>query len=172
MTRTTPVTPIPVPQDSLLARAAGPPGTYSDAFSATVPGAFALTDLLAAFYTAPLFRVERAILRLAGHRSSQAQLDALLAGSGTRFAVWDVVQRRAGEILLRDATGATASWFQVVPGAQVTALRFGSIVYPVTGRGGPRLPRAMRLLLGPHKSYSRALLSGAARRIMRQTRRP
>jgi hypothetical protein len=163
-----PIIPIPVPQDSLLARAAVPPGTYSDAFSTTVPGAVALADLMTAFYTTPLFRAERAILRLAGHRSSRAQLDALLAGSGTRFAVWDVVLRRPDEILLRDASGATASWFQVVPVVQGTALRFGSVVYPVIGRYGPRPPRVMALLLGPHTLYSRTLLSAAARRIKRQ----
>ena len=166
----TPITPIPVPPDSLLARAAAAPGTYSDAFSTTVPRAVALADLMGAFYTTPLFRAERAILRLAGHSSSRAQLDALLAGSGTRFAVWDVVLRRPDEILLRDASGATASWFEVVPVMQGTALRFGSIVYPVAGRYGPKPSRVMALLLGPHRLYSRALLAAAARRIKRQNR--
>lgn len=148
----------------MLAHSA-PPGGYADAFAVTVVGPVSLEAFLAAFYTTPVFRAERAVLALAGFSSSKTQLDALVAGRGTRFAAWTVVQRRPDEILLRDITGATASWFQVTADQTETTLRFGSIIYPVTRRGGPRLSPAIRPLLGPHRFYSRVLLSAAALRL-------
>ena len=86
---------------------------------------------------------------------------ALADGSAAQFAVWSVSDRRADEIFLTDKGGRTCSWLQ----AGADALRFGSVVVPVPGRGGkPTLGPVFQSLVGAHKVYSRALRAGAVRR--------
>ncbi|MEL7099853.1 MAG: hypothetical protein AAGM84_13575 [Pseudomonadota bacterium] len=143
---------IPVPEGTLLAPFARGDGMYVDAFEAPCDGA-GLGELINAFYEQPLMRAERVLLSLAGMPSAAGDVAALAAGAATRFAAWDVEARRADELLLADRSGHTMSWLMVGPGV----VRFGSAVL----QQGP----VMRALLGPHKLYSRLLLSGAARRL-------
>jgi hypothetical protein len=76
-----------VPEDSLLKRHRGVVrperwGSYGDCFSVSVDRAASLADFVFAFYTSPLFRVERLILRvLAGAPADDADARALAQGS-------------------------------------------------------------------------------------------
>jgi hypothetical protein len=127
---------------------------------------------VAAFYTTWLFRLERWILRLAVARpSTDEEAHELARGERDSFAAWSVETRAPDQLLLRDFTGRTLSWFMVaaIEGLPGTRLYFGSVVVPVrnpkTGETG--LGPVHCLLLGFHKLYSRLLLGAAARRLGR-----
>ncbi len=153
----------PPPPDSLIAEYAQRDGYYTDCFEAEINTAVTLEQLICAFYTQPLFRAERFVLRvLARSPSTDADVRALAAGSQAEFAVWTVAARRPTEILMKDRSGRTLSWLQT-DGQQ---LRFGSVVVPVKGRRGElTLGPVFHSLLSAHKFYSRALLVGAVRRV-------
>lgn len=151
------------PADTLLAPYAALEGYYTDCFEVACARDVTLRDYITAFYTQPLFAAERVVLRIAARApSSDADVAALASGEAAALAVWTVEGRSAHDILLKDKSGRTCSWLQAVPGH----LRFGSVVVPVPGRGGtPTLGPVFHSLSGAHKVYSRALLSGAARRL-------
>lgn len=138
-------------------------GHYTDAFATTVPDHVSLETYIAAFYTTPLFRLERRILGVfAGQPTSDADVLALARGDSSRIAFWRVAERRADEILLPVKGGRTMSWLRVVPVRGGTELWFGSVVTPLpSGALGP----LFRVMLAPHVWYSRALLRSAARAL-------
>lgn len=159
-----------------IQEAAPPPGTFiadyaqregyhADCFECQCNADIPLADYITAFYTQPLFRAERAVLRLVARAaSSDADVADLAHGTGARLAVWDVQARTGDELLMVQTGGRTLSWLQSEPGI----LRFGSVVVPVVGRGGSlTLGPVFQSLMGAHKLYSRALLAGAARRLKR-----
>jgi hypothetical protein len=153
----------PVPPATLIAPFAEADAHYVDCFECVAPGLVTLEQFLRAFYTQPLFRAERLVLRvLAAAPSTDADVAELATGQADRFAVWHVAGRTRTEALMRDKSGRTMSWLQ----ADGHILRFGSVVVPVRGRGGKlTLGPVFHSLLGAHKVYSRALLAGAARRV-------
>ena len=151
------------PPDTLIAEFAAREGHYTDCFEAACAAPVTLPAFITAFYTQPLFRAERLLLRVAARApSTDADVAALAAGAGSEFAVWRVGGRTETELFLADKGGRTGSWLQVAP----DVLRFGSVVIPVPGRNGVlTLGPVFHSLLGAHKLYSRALLAGAARRV-------
>jgi hypothetical protein len=165
-----------VPDDALLRtyRGGARPerwGHHGDCFSATVDRPVNLSDLVFAFYTSRVFRVERLILRLlAGAPSTDAGARALAQGSGTSFAVWRVGERTATQLLMCDRYERTRSWFRVVPldGGR-TLLQFGSAVAAKPDRrcGLAEMGVGFRLLMGFHVRYSRMLLNAARRGMMK-----
>ena len=145
-----------LPDDALLQRYAQRGDCYTDCYVA--PAEAPLPAFISAFYTTPLFRAERLILRLAGHPSTDADVAALAAGAA-RFAAWTVEDRVTDQILLCDASGRTRSWLMARQGQ----VHFGSAVTP--GQSGDGLGVLFRLLLPFHKLYARALLRAAVRRL-------
>lgn len=163
-----------LPDTALLARyrpTAQNPAFYVDCFETGVGYAVSLGDFVTAFYTTPLFRAERVILRfLAKRPSSDGDVEALAAGRARDFAAWSVEDRATDQLLMCDMRGRTRSWFMVrSEGAERTALYFGSAVVPRPHPSGtdPQTGVGLRMLLVFHKLYSRALLSAAARRLSR-----
>mgnify|MGYP001799952885 FL=1 len=152
-----------VPPGSLIAEYAARDGHYADCFEAEYAPDAHLSDYITAFYTQPLFRAERLVLRvLARAPSTGADVAALAAGEAAQVAVWRVQGRTPSELLMIDKGGRTLSWLAVGAGV----VRFGSVVVPVPGRGGkPTLGPVFQSLVGAHKVYSRALLAGAVRRV-------
>src|ERR1700692_1862150 len=110
----------PVPEDALLKTYRGGVrperwGEYGDCFSVVVDRTVRLADFVSAFYTSPVFRIERLILRaLLGTRSSDSDARALADGSAAAFAVWYVGERTATQLLMCDRYERTRSWFRVV----------------------------------------------------------
>jgi hypothetical protein len=159
------VVPTTVPPTSFLAAYARR-GAYTDCYAASVPSAVGLSEFIEAFYTTPLFKVERWLLaRVLGLPSTDAQAQALAQATAPRFSAWRVEARSDAQILL-DA-GQTRSWLGVQAGdaaAGVTTLLFGSAVVPV--QPGGRFGWAFHALLGFHRVYSRLLLAAAARRVI------
>lgn len=149
-------------------------GAYADCYVTEIARPVTHAEYVAAFYTTPLFKLERLILAWLVHRpSTDAQAGALAAGTLDTFAAWNVESRADDQLLLSDFRGRTRSWLMVeearINGEPGTRLYFGSAVVPVTEtKSGHETPGiGFRALLGFHKLYSRALLQSAKARLTR-----
>jgi hypothetical protein len=165
-----------VPEDALLKTYRGGVhperwGRYGDCFSVTVDRAANLADFVFAFYTSPLFRIERLMLRVLIHApSSDSEARRLADGSAAAFAAWYVGERTGTQLLMCDRYERTRSWFRVVPlGGGRTLLQFGSAVAARRDArtGAAALSGRFRLLLGFHVVYSQALLHAAKVGVMK-----
>ena len=146
---------------------------YTDGYCLDLPQFVSLADYIAAFYTTPLFKLERLILALLVARpSTDAQAQALARGAVGKFAAWTVEGRSEDQILMCDFMKKTRSWLMCmpVPGATGTRLCFGSAIVPhhISADGRVHLGLGFHLLLGFHQLYSRALLQSAANRLSRR----
>lgn len=163
------------PSDSLLKTYTGGRqperwGQYGDCFSVQVDRLVSLEEFVFAFYTTRVFRLERAILRLAiGAASTDAQAHGVANGSENVFAAWRVGARSESQLLMCDRYESTRSWFRVLPNQAGTTLQFGSAVASARGKmQAPSMSRGFGLLLGFHVLYSKVLLRAAARRLLSQ----
>jgi hypothetical protein len=149
-------------------------GRYGDCFSVKVARAVSLADFVFAFYTSPVFRIERWLLRaFIGAPSSDAGARDLAKGSASSFAAWYVGDRSATQLLMCDRFERTRSWFRVVAlDGGGTLLQFGSAVAAARGgeSGTAIQSRRFRLLLGFHVLYSQVLLN-AAKESLNKARR-
>lgn len=152
-------------------------GAYADCYVTEIARLVSHAEYVEAFYTTPLFRLERLLLAgLVSKPSTDAEASQLASGTVDSFAAWSVEDRCEDQLLMCDFQGRTRSWLMVAPAegesAGSTRLYFGSAVVPArTPRAGtetPDLGWAFRLLLGFHKLYSRSLLFSAKSRLMRQ----
>ena len=147
-------------------------GAYGDCFSVAVDRAVSLAEFVFAFYTSPVFRIERLILRVfVGAPSSDAAARALSDGSAASFAVWYVGQRTATQLLMCDRYERTRSWFRVVPlDGDRTLLQFGSAVAAARDlrTGTAALGGGFRMLLRFHVLYSKMLLHAANVGVMKR----
>jgi len=176
------VSQVPVPDWALLKTFKGGArpeawGAYLDCFSVAVDRPVFLPEFVFAFYTSPVFRVERWILAaLVRKPSTDTQARELGAGVGgrERFAAWSVSQRTQTQILLTDFLEQTRSWLAVAPTGTAehprTILHFGSAVAVSANtdsgsRSKPQMGLAFRWLTGFHILYSRILLRAARRRL-------
>jgi hypothetical protein len=143
-------------------------GGYHDCFRICVSGRVTLQQFVVAFYTSPLFRLERALLRMfLAVPSSDADAYALAGGTRDTFATWYLGARTPTELLMCDRYERTRSWFRVGPaGDGGTELCFGSAA---AGRrranGSFMMSPSSRALLGFHVLYSQLLLQAAARSL-------
>lgn len=166
----------PLPDGALLGRYAAP-RAFTDCYMTEVGLPVTIARFVAAFYTTPVFRLERQILASAlGKPSTDAEAEQLASGLRDTFSAWRVEDRREDQLLVADMKGRTRSWFMVRPGQPGTAPRtrlyFGSAVLPVvnpeTGAAGISL--GFRALLGFHHLYSEVLLYSARSRLEAQGR--
>jgi hypothetical protein len=161
------VRPAPLPADALL-QAYRRSGAYADCYSLDLPREASHEAFVTAFYTTPVFKLERLVLSALLRRpSTDSQVRELAAGRRDSFAAWTVEGRAPRQLLLSDLHGRTRSWLMTDEVAGGTRLFFGSAVVPVRDRAGgpPRMGMAFHALLGFHRLYSRALLAAAARRL-------
>lgn len=165
----------PLPEDALL-RHHRTAGAHVDCYATETPRTVSQAGYVEAFYTTPLFRSERLVLRwLASLPSTDVQARQLAAGASDTFAAWRVEARTSRQLLLRDVTGRTRSWLMTMPldggddgeGCAGTRLYFGSAIVPVTDprSSQPTLGFPYRWLLGAHAVYSRRLLRAARSRL-------
>jgi hypothetical protein len=153
-------------------------GAFTDCFCATLDAPVSLPELIQAFYTTPLFKLERVVLAmLAGAPSSDEDARKLAWDLNNKFAMWTVEAREAHQVLLAEKSGATRSWLMVENGPPASASRgrrvyFGSAVVPRRSatKGSPRMGFVFSVLLPLHTLYSKALLRAACRKLA--TRRP
>jgi uncharacterized membrane protein len=156
-----------LPPAALLGRYDGR-GGYADCLVVTVPGPVTQAAYVEAFYTTPLFKLERLVLAvLLARPSTDDQARRLAAGETDRFAAWTVEARAVDQILLRDFLGSSRSWLMSAPdagaAAPATTLYFGTALVPRRDGGGFGL--AFRALVPFHRRYARALLRAAVRRL-------
>lgn len=156
-----------VPETALLHSYVGD-GNYSDCYRARLDRTVDLADYIYAFYSTPLFEIERTILKWAIHKPSTRQdILALADGTTEHFAAWSVEARRPDELLLSDYQNRTRSWLKCVQvnhdGRTQSDLYFGSAI--VLADNGVQVSRAARALfyalLPFHQVYSRGLLWSA-----------
>lgn len=147
-------------------------GHHADCYVASLDREVAQAEYIEAFYTTPLFKLERAILAAVVRRpSTDAEARALARGERDAFAAWTVEERSDTQLLLSDFMGRTRSWLMAeADGRGGTRLHFGSAVVPKLDRGSGRasLGTGFGLMLGFHKLYSRALLAAARNRLRRK----
>ncbi|MDX1755441.1 MAG: hypothetical protein R3175_05205 [Marinobacter sp.] len=129
-----------------------------------------MSELVEAFYTTPLFKVERWLLAKAlGFPSTDDQARQLARNEAGHFSAWEVEQRSDSEILLR--VGQTRSWLSVASPTTApasTMLYFGSAVVPKRADG--KFGLAFHALGGFHRLYSKLLLASASKRIAKVKR--
>ena len=161
----------PLPDGALLARYRTN-GAFTDCYTTEVGLPVTIARFVAAFYTTPVFRLERLVLAWALSRpSTDAEAEQLASGRLETFSAWRVEERREDQLLMSDVKGRTRSWFMVSPGQAGTGpgtrLYFGSAVLPVVDRatGASRMSAGFRALLGFHHRYSELLLYSARTRL-------
>jgi hypothetical protein len=172
--------PCEVPRNSQLRTYKDGAG-FADCYVTEVPGAVTQGAFIEAFYTAPLFKIERTLLQyLASRPATDADAKQLAGGKATKFSAWRVEKQSPSELLLADFTGRTRSWLMVEPVEMSgqpprTRLYFGSAVLPRRDSAGeagtvrqkPRMGWVFHALLGFHRLYSRLLLGATSRRLAR-----
>lgn len=161
----------PLPETALLRRYAES-GEYTDCFSTQVPALVPLPEFVAAFYTTRLFRAEGFVHRwLASLSSSDDEALQLAHGDRDAFAAWAVQERSDDQLLMIDVRRQTGSWFLCEAVETGSQLYFGSVVFRRRETpAGRELHWSYRSLLGAHRLYSRALLSAARLRLLRDDR--
>lgn len=164
-----------VPDDALLKTYIGDShperwGTYADCFAVWVDSEVSLSDFVFAFYTSPVFRIERFILRvLVNAPSSQADARDVADGLTDEFAAWYVGARTATQLLMCDRYETTRSWFRVVTvTGGGTRLQFGSAVAAKRDEntGDRALGAGFHLLQRFHVFYSQLLLHAAKVKLL------
>ncbi len=171
----------PLPEEALLRtyRGGARPdrwGHHGDCFAVAIDRKVNIAEFVTAFYTSPVFRIERVILGLAAKTpSTDAQAHALAEGSSNQFAIWQVGERTETQLLMCDRYEKTRSWFRVVPiGEGATILQFGSAVAADRDRetGAVTMGRGFRLLMGLHVLYSKTLLNAARNQLTKGMAHP
>jgi hypothetical protein len=165
----TAIRPCPLPDNALLC-AYQRGGAYADCYVTDVARRVCHAEYVEAFYTTPVFRLERLLLAwLVSRPSTDEQARELATGRRASFAAWSVEARAEDQLLLADLRGRTRSWLMTAPSphGQGTRLFFGSAVVPVAGAPSGRagIGFTYRALLGFHQLYSRVLLRAAVTRL-------
>ena len=145
-------------------------GAYTDCYCTEIPIQITFPEYVFAFYTTPLFKLERWILTWSVSKpSTDMQASELADCQRETFAAWTVENRNEREMLMCDFQGRTRSWLSVIPMEHSrTRFYFGSAVVPMrsatTGRAS--LGFIFQVLLGFHKIYSRLLLYSARSKLL------
>jgi hypothetical protein len=161
----------PAPPTALIYQYTSMPGAYTDSYHAEISKQVAFPEYVFAFYTTPLFKLERLILLLVRKPSTDAEAKDLANGIRDSFAAWTVEARAGDQILMCGFMNRTRSWLMIVPakGGKSTQLYFGTAVVPKVNRktGKSGLGFFFTALLGFHKVYSVLLLRSASTKLMR-----
>jgi hypothetical protein len=124
----------PVPADTMLEKYLKE-GAYTNCYATQISGQVSFSTFIVAFYTTPLFKLERLILKLTVSKpSTDLQARQLADRTGQEFAAWHVESRGENEILMCDFRRRTRSWLMTVPvntmDVAQTRLYFGSAIVP------------------------------------------
>jgi hypothetical protein len=154
----------PVPQDALLQRYVGQGASVTDCYVLSVPQPVDFDSFVSAFYTTALFRAERLILSITMRRRiPDSEIQEMLSGASSEFAVWRVEARADNQLLLCDLSGATRSWLSVKTNeGHGVDLYFGSAV---VAKGDKPLSALTRWIMPLHILYSKHLLETAGKKL-------
>lgn len=167
------ITETALPDKALLQRFVNS-GDYTDCFMTRIECDVTFRDYVEAFYTTPVFKAERFILKwLVLRPSTDAEATALADGAIDDFAAWRMLDRTDNQLLLMDFRGNTCSWLMLAVDTEGGNLYFGSaIVRNRKTSSGRRMGWAYRALLGFHRLYSRILLRAAATKLLSESPPP
>lgn len=146
-------------------------GAFVDCYYVDIAKDVSLQTYIQAFYTTPLFKLERSLLSLVTLKHTKdSDAVELSLGKTDHFSFWTVEGREINQILLRDLSGNTRSWLMVEKSSDKevkTRLFFGSVVVPKerSKNGKASFGLLFHLLDKFHKVYSRALISAAYRSL-------
>ena len=162
-----------LPKDALLEKYKQA-GAKTDCYFVDIPKQVSQAQYIEAFYTTPLFKIERFILALVARRpSTDEQANALARSKTKNFAAWSVEAQTPEQLLLCDFMGKTRSWLKstaisTADANNSTRLYFGSAVVPKQDHtsGKARVGIGFQLLGGFHHVYSKALLKAAYARLL------
>ena len=97
----------PLPDDALLRRYCRD-GSYTDCYMTEIPIPISHAQYVNAFYTTPLFKLERFILTWTVSKpSTDAQASQLADGLTESFAAWTVEARTENQLLMCDFASRT-----------------------------------------------------------------
>lgn len=158
----------PAPANALIQKYIHTPHAYTDSYCTDLPFPISFREYLLAFYTTPLFKLERLILLLVRKPSTDEEARHLAEENRASFAAWTVEAREENQILMCDFMSRTRSWLMTVPSGNGTRLYFGSVVVPEEKPRVKKLPLGLffHALLGFHKVYSVLLLFSAKSKLM------
>jgi hypothetical protein len=146
-------------------------GAYADCYRLDIDLSVTHADYVEAFYTTPVFKLERLLLGwFVSRPSTDAKARLLALEQATEFAAWHVEARVTDQLLMCDMARRTRSWLMCERReGGGTTLYFGSAVVPVVDKrsGQRRMGALFRALLGFHRLYSHVLLRSAAARLNR-----
>ncbi|MDH5229949.1 MAG: hypothetical protein OEY38_07820 [Gammaproteobacteria bacterium] len=147
-------------------------GAFSDCFFIDVSRKVSLEEYIVAFYTTPLFKIERSILSVFALKASTDQnAKQLSLGHTRKYSAWTVEERSPNQILLCDFSNRTRSWLMVQnledSHPTTTRLYFGSIVMPKarSKTATPSFGILFHMFGKFHNLYSRALLKAAYKKL-------
>jgi hypothetical protein len=161
-----------LPQAAFLQAYADQAGCFTDCYYVDVPKSVSISETISAFFTTPVFRLERVLLGIFARKPSTDQdVENLASGRSTGLAFWRTERRDQTQLLLAVGDGPIRTWLMVEPAntAQAkTRIYFGSAVMPqgVSADGAPQIGLMFRAFLGFHMLYSRLLLTLARRRLL------
>lgn len=156
---------IALPADALLLPYRD--SAYTDCYATDLAFPVTVAELIEAFYTTRLFKLERLLLGAVLRRpSTDVQARELALGRRQVFAAWSVEAREENQAVL--AAGRTRSWLAAIPNRSGgTRLCFGSAVVPKhSASAAPSMGFWFRALAGFHRIYSHALLHAARSRLI------
>lgn len=153
-----------IPANTMLDKYSSMTGAYVDCYTTEIYGQVTFPEFIFSFYTTPLFKLERLILKVTVSKpSTDSQSRQLADGETNKFAAWTVENRSENELLMCDFLGRTRSWLMVKGSNTQTQLYFGSAVVPKTGKTS--LEFGYQALLGFHQIYSVLLLYSARSKL-------
>ncbi len=155
----------PVPAGTMLEKYLSIGGAYIDAYTTDIHRHVTFPEFVFAFYTTPLFKLERIILTTMSLPSTDTQALGLADGATEKFAAWTVESRSRTELVMCDVVQRTRSWLMVNHADTITHLYFGSAVVPKTGNDS--LEFGYRAFMGFHQLYSILLLYSAKAKLRR-----
>ena len=162
----------PNPEDGFLKDYDAIDGAHTDCFCTDIECLVTLEDFITAFFSTPIFKLERLLLRIfVGAKTTEEDVAALASGEASSFATWETEKRNQTQISLAVHNSPIRTWLKVEPKPETstTQLYFGSAVLPTLKdhSGRPKLGVFICALMGFHMLYSRILLWSAKRRLMR-----
>ena len=168
------IVPCPLPPDALL-QAYLRDGAYTDCYVTDIAQRVSHVQYVEAFYTTPVFRLERLLLAwFVAKPCTDAHARQLADGAIDAFAAWQMEGRSANPLLLCDYAGSTRSRLMTVPHgadeATTRRSRIGGGAAATQSRRPATLAVVFRGLLGFHTLYSRVLFGAARRRLAKLER--
>lgn len=146
-----------IPDQGLLGRYNLVKHAYTDCFKTEVDQSVSFEKYARAFFSSPVFKLERIIIALTtGKKTTERSVDELISGQSDDFAVWQVEDRTDNQLLLKVGDGQIRTWLMSEQKDDSTMMYFGSAILPLNENGDKGF--LFHALFGFHKLYARILL--------------